>query len=158
MADLHVAITENLVENKQEMKERYDKLHKVQTSSWYIGQKVLYRTDRIKPRSNVVLTHKPYSEPHFIVDIVQKDNIGSAYKLVCCQSGRPVKGLVAGDRLKIAEEDALPLKVRLPSQLQRTAEAEVVSVPSARQAQIVTQHGNIVPHALQQQSSRPILP
>ena len=84
------------------------------------------------------------------MDIVQKDNIGPAYKLVCCQSGRPVKGLLAGDRLKIAEEDALPLKVRLPSQLQRRAEAEMVYVPNACRAQIVTQHENIMPHAVRQ--------
>ena len=153
LADLHVAITENLVENKQEMKERYDKLHKVQSPSWYIGQKVLYRIDRIKPRSNVVLTHKPYSEPHFIVDIVQKDNIGPAYKLVSCQSGRPVKGLVAGDRLKIAAEDALSLRVRLPSQLQRKAEAEIVSVPNACQAQVQTQDKNNLPRSVGQTES-----
>ena len=47
-----------------------------------------------------------------------------------------MKGLVAGDRLKIAEEDALSLRVRLPSELQRKAEAEMVSVQNACRAQI----------------------
>ena len=40
--------------------------------------------------------------------------------------------------------------MRLPSQLQRKAEAEMVSVPNACRAQIVTQHENILPHAVRQ--------
>ena len=116
LVDLHVAITGNLAENKDEMKQRHDRLHKVQTPSWYIGQRVLYKTDRIKPRSYVVLTHKPYTESHFIVDIAKDDNIRPAYKLVCCQSGKAVKGLVVGDRLKVAEKDILPLQMDLPTE------------------------------------------
>jgi len=40
--------------------------------------------------------------------------------------------------------------VRLPSQLQRRAEAEMVSVPNACRAQIETQDENILPHPVRQ--------
>jgi len=57
----------HLVESKIEIKERYDKEHKVVPPSWKVGDRVLLSEKRIKPHSNVVLTHKPYSNGPFLL-------------------------------------------------------------------------------------------
>jgi len=66
LADLHKAVNENRVESKMEIKEMYDKEHKVVPPSWKVGDRVLLLEIRIKPHSNVVLTHKPYSNGPFL--------------------------------------------------------------------------------------------
>ena len=65
LADLHKAVNENRVESKLEIKERYDKEHKASLPRWKIGDRVLLLERRIKPHSNVVLTHKPYANGPF---------------------------------------------------------------------------------------------
>ena len=72
LADLHKAVNENRIESKIEIKERYDKEHKLVPPSWKIGDRVLLLEKRIKPHSNVVLSHKPYSNgPFFITELVR---------------------------------------------------------------------------------------
>ena len=66
LADLHKAVNEKRVESKMEIKEMYDKEHKVVPPSWKVGDRVLLLEIRIKPHSNVVLTHKPYSNRPFL--------------------------------------------------------------------------------------------
>ena len=94
------------------------------------------------------------------MDIVKNDNIGPAYKLVNCQSGKVVKGLIAGDRLKVAEEDNLPLQIRLPSQLQRVqaasqAQAEADKRNTGSQAELATQAENSTQQNIQRDIIRP---
>ena len=72
LADLHKAVNENPVESKQESKEKYDKEHKTVPPDWKVGDRVLLLEKRIKPHSNVVLSHKPYkNDPYYITELVK---------------------------------------------------------------------------------------
>jgi len=97
------------------MKEEYDKRHNVKQPTFKVGQKVLLRDERVRPGSDQVLTQRPYCGPYFISDIIASDGIGEAYKLIHVQSGRSIKSLVSGDRLKHYEvDDREKLNERLP--------------------------------------------
>jgi len=75
----------------------------------------LLEDKRIKPHSNVVLTHKPFIGPYYIGDVVKgRDNIGPAYRLIAADSGKSLKRLVSGDRLKKFSADRTDLTARLP--------------------------------------------
>lgn len=115
LADLHKAVNENPVESKQESKEKYDKEHKTVPPDWKVGDRVLLLEKRIKPHSNVVLSHKPYkNDPYYITELVKgADNIGTAYKLVHADTGTPYKKLVPAERLKLYTADQLCQSYRL---------------------------------------------
>jgi len=101
------------------MKEKYDKRHNVKEPDFQIGQNVLLSDRRIKADSNRVLTHKPYSGPYIIKDVIQTDpSIGPAYKLVHELTGKPVNRLVNFDRLKLFNANSPNLDVNSPSRLQ----------------------------------------
>ena len=129
--------TENLKDTRQEMKSTYDRRHKVQEETWKVGQKVLLLDKRVNPGATRVLTHRPYSGPFFITQCVQGDKIGTAYKLVHADTGRAVKSLVNGDRLKLytADDrdkmiDRLPgLKKRRKVKIERDKPVEDPSLP-----------------------------
>jgi len=123
LKELHNAVSENREELKEEMKIKYDKENKVQDQGLRIGQKVLLQSHRIKPRSDCVLAHKNYVGPYFIVDICAKDGIGPAYRLVECESGKTLRRLISGDRLKPYLAERLELEARLPSRIPRIPRA-----------------------------------
>ena len=106
------------------MKSRYDYKNKVRDQGLRIGQKVLLQSHRIKPRSDCVLAHKNYVGPYFIVDICAKDGIGPAYRLVECESGKTLRRLISGDRLKPYLAERLELEARLPSRIPTMPKAE----------------------------------
>jgi len=117
LADLHKAVNENRIESKIEIKERYDKEHKLVPPSWKIGDRVLLLEKRIKPHSNVVLSHKPYSNgPFFITELVKgEEDIGKDYKLVHADTWKTFKKLVPAERLKLYTADQrVELTNRLP--------------------------------------------
>ena len=70
---------------------------------------------RIKSDSNRVLTHRPYSGPYIIKDVIRTDaSMGPAYKLVHETTVKPVSRLVNFDRLKIYNERAPNLDANSP--------------------------------------------
>jgi len=128
LKDIHKAVSENLIENKQEMKDDYDKRHNVKLPTFKIGDKVLLEDKRVRPGSDQVLTQRPYCGPYFIADTIAGDGIGEAYKLIHVQSGRSIKSLVSGDRLKHYEVDNREkLTERLPGVLAPPSEVKPVN-------------------------------
>ena len=87
------------------MKAEYDKRNKVKEPIFKIGDKVLLESKRVKPGSDCVSTHRPFSGPYFVSDVIAGSGIGEAYKLIQVNNGRSVKSLVSGDRLKLYEVD-----------------------------------------------------
>jgi len=71
---------------------------------------------RIKPHSNEVLCHKPYIGPYFIADIVGDNaEFGPAYRLIHVESGKALRRLISGDRLRLYTADRRAnLESRLP--------------------------------------------
>jgi len=121
LEDVHKGVAENLKDTRQEMKTSYDRRHRVQEETWKVGQKVLLLDKRVNPGVTRVLTHQPYSGPFFITQCVQSDKIGMAYKLVHADTGRAVKSLVNGDRLKLyTADDRDKLIDRLPGLKKRS--------------------------------------
>ena len=115
LKDILKAVTENLRENKQKMKAEYDKRNKVKQPTFTIGDKVLLEDKRVKPSTDRVLTQRPYCGPYFISDVIAGSGIGEAYKLIHVHSGRFIKSLVSGDRLKLYEADKRECRTgRLP--------------------------------------------
>jgi len=115
LKDIRQAVTENLTENKQEMKAEYDKRNKVKDPTFKVGDKVLLESKRVKPGSDCVLTQRPFSGPYFVSDVIAGNGIGEAHKLIHVNNGRSIKSLVSGDRLKLYEVDKRgELSGRLP--------------------------------------------
>jgi len=71
---------------------------------------------RIKPHSNEVLCHKPNTGPYFIADIVEDNaEFGPAYRLIHVDSGKTLRRLISGDRLRLYTADRRAnLESRLP--------------------------------------------
>ena len=70
---------------------------------------------RVQPGSSQVLTHRQYTGPYFIMDKIQGPKIGVAYKLVDVETGKSIKALIGGDRLKkYTADDRNTLNRRLP--------------------------------------------
>ena len=113
---LHEGVRQNRYESKEEDKIKYDEKNAVAPPRWKIGDRVLVHDKRIKPHSDQVLTHRPYNlGPHFIVDVVKgQDDVGQAYRLVDCNTGKPYRRLVAADRLKMYTGDRIDFQARLP--------------------------------------------
>jgi hypothetical protein len=88
----------------------------VKPNKFSLGDQVLLLDRQIKPRSDRVLTHRMYEKgPYFIVEIVKgNDTIGEAFKLSHCESGKTLRNLVNGDRLKHYDVDRTDLKAKLP--------------------------------------------
>ena len=145
LADLHKAVNENRFESKIEIQERYGKEHKVVPPSWKVGDRVLLLERKIKPHSNVVLTHKPYSNgPFFITELVKgAEDIGVAYKLVHAETGKIFKKLVPADRLKLYTADQrVELTTRLPPGDQ-LANSKAASGSSVRPGILLQSHDNV---------------
>ena len=112
---LHEQIKVDKMVVKAEDKARYDAKNKVQEPTWYVGQMVLLEDRRVKPHSDVVLTHKPYVGPFYITEIIQGDaNIGSSYRLIDVKTGKTFRYLVTKDRLKRYDANRADLSVRMP--------------------------------------------
>ena len=127
LTDIHKAVSDNQVDNKREMKDKYDKYNRVVEPSWKIGDKVLIEENRIAPGSDTVLTHRKFKGPFLISDIVKGDQIGTAYRLVNMETGHPLKSLIGTDRLKAyTVDDREALSNRLPGvKISRVKKAEV---------------------------------
>jgi len=94
-------VYQNLEESKAEMKQYYDKYHKVKTEPFVVGDKELMINKRIPAHSSRVLTRHNYNGPYIIASKVQRyDQIGPAYKLVEMKTGRSLKYLVTPARIK----------------------------------------------------------
>jgi len=115
LKQLHDELKVNKQEVKQEYKQEYDNIHHVKAPAYKIGQRVLLLDRRVKPHSDNVLTLRPYAKgPFIIVDLVKgHDDIGMAYKLAQCDSGKPYRSLVSADCLK-SYVDRTKLDKRLP--------------------------------------------
>ena len=72
----------------------------------------MLRTFRPDVRNNKILTHQPYIGPYIITGIFASDRCGSAYRLVQGDTGKPLRRLITGDRLKAYHID--PQAVKLP--------------------------------------------
>ena len=55
---------------------------------------------KVPPGSQSVLTYPQYHDPYFISDVVLGNSIGIAYKLDDVATGKVIKCLVSGERLK----------------------------------------------------------
>ena len=113
---LHEGVRLNKLEIKEEDKAQYDKKNSVAPPQWTVGDRVLVEDRRIKPHSESVLTHRPFNlGPFFVSEIVKgKDDIGQAYRLVDCNTGKPYRRLVSADRLKSYTADRVDFTARLP--------------------------------------------
>ena len=129
---LHDAVRCNRIESKQEMKAQYDRYHKVKFPTFQVGDVVYMKDTRVKPNSPRVLTHRPYSGPFIIRDVVQyNDTVGPAYKLVHAASGKIIKRLVNVDKLKKCPTDAEKRKEQPENKTEMTNE-------TARNALVIT--------------------
>jgi len=125
LKDIHKAVAENLKDTRQDMKTGYDRRHKVQEATWKVDQKVLLLDKRVNPGAARVLTHRPYCGPFSITQCLQGDKFGVAYKLVYVETGRVLKSLINGDRLKLyTVDDRDKLIDRLPG-IKKRSEAKV---------------------------------
>jgi len=82
------------------MKATYDRRHNVTDPTWCICDEVLVLDKKVPPVSQSVLTYPQYHGPYFISDVVHGDSIGIAYKLINVTTGKVLKCMVSGDRLK----------------------------------------------------------
>ena len=97
-------------ECKLKAKETYDRKYKVKTPDYCVGQTVLLKDNRIEANLNKLLTRRSYLNDEFlIVEVVQNDKIGPAYKLLNRRTGELIKNLVNFDRIKAfhTPDDAL---------------------------------------------------
>ena len=98
---LHEAVRRNAVDTKVAMKRQYDDYHNVKEPDIKEGDEVYLKDVRIKPHSNRILTHRPFSGPYIVKTVVRHDrSIGPAYKIVHAKTGKEVRRLVGIDRLK----------------------------------------------------------
>jgi len=89
------------IESKQKMKIEYDRRHRAKSPDFEIGQQVLLKDVRIPPRSNKVLTKRPYSpHPYIIKQVINFHGAEPAYKLRDPNTAKDLRGLIAHDRLK----------------------------------------------------------
>jgi len=105
LQDIHEGIHKNIVETKLEDKRDYDKRNKAIAPSWFVGQKVMLQTFRPDVKNNKILTYKPFTGPYIITGIFASDGCGEAYRLVDESTGKPLRRLITGDRLKIYHTD-----------------------------------------------------
>ena len=112
LKEIHKGVSKNIVEAKIEDKQVYDSRHKAVLPSFYIGQNVLLRTFRPDIKNNKILTYRPYTGPYIITGIFESDACGAAYRLVEGDTGKPLRRLITGDRLKAYHTD--PQAVKLP--------------------------------------------
>ena len=119
---LHEGVRLNRLEIKEEDKDQYDKKNAVAPPPWKVGDRVLVEDRRIKPHCDSVLTHRPYNlGPFFVSEIVKgKDDVGQAYRLVDCSTGKPYRRLLSSDRLKRYTADRVDFTARLPRLSNRT--------------------------------------
>jgi len=120
---IHDAVVLNQKDNKEQMKVAYDKRHNVSSPTFKVGDKVLLQDKRVNPKSNQVLTKRPFHGPFFVADVIQgQADIGQAYKLIKEKTGKTLPSLISGDRLKeYRVEDRIDLDKRLPGAKPREA-------------------------------------
>ena len=115
LKDLHDQVRIGKEQIKMDDKIQYDKQNNAMETDWKVGQKVLLLDKRVRPHSDTVVTHRPFNGPYFIADIVQScPSIGRAFKLIHVDSGKSMKQLVSGDRLKPYSSDRVDFTHRLP--------------------------------------------
>jgi len=141
LKNLHQGVKENRREVKQEDKAQYDKRNAVAPPQWKVGDRVLVLDKRIKPHSETVITHRPYNlGPFFVADIVKgKDDVGQAYRLVNCNTGKPYRRLVSADRLKSYTADRVDFTARLPKLKSNSSSQDL---PAEQQRQTTDDTGN----------------
>jgi len=83
LATIHKAVAESKAETKVEDQRQYDKRHSAVAPTWKVGDEVLLLDNKIKAKSEKVLTHHPYSGPFYVSQLVKgKDDVGLAYRLI----------------------------------------------------------------------------
>jgi hypothetical protein len=102
---LHKGTSQNLAETKSTDAAGYNRRHHTAVPSIKVGDEVYLLDRRIKPRSDQVLTHKPYTKRFVVVDKVEAPNIGTAFRLADIRTGQPLKSLIAPHRLKLCLSD-----------------------------------------------------
>jgi hypothetical protein len=96
----------NIAESKNAMKRAYDSRHRVKEPTLTVGTKVWLQNLQIKPHSSHVLTHRPYSGPYFITDVLTSiDHAeGPSYRIVHADTGKAHKAPVPAIRLKLCHD------------------------------------------------------
>lgn len=69
LENVREGVAENLKDTRQDMKESYDRRHKVEEETWEVGQKVLLLDKRVNPGAMRVLTHQPYTGPFLSLSV-----------------------------------------------------------------------------------------
>ena len=68
--------------------------------TFQIGDEVFLLDRRIKPRSDSVITHKPFQKRYVIIDKVASPNIGDTYRLADVINGKTLRSLISAHRMK----------------------------------------------------------
>jgi len=131
LKEIQTRVQTNSAESKAAMKTAYDQRYRVQPQPYCIGNKV-WLEQHVKAHSASVLTHRPYSGPYYLTEIVQPPDgsIGPAYRLVHSLTGKPHKALVPAYRLKPCE-DVQPLLEKFKPQAAKPVSSDppVGSIP-----------------------------
>ena len=72
LENVRQGVAENLKDARQDMKEGYDRRHKVEEETWKVGQKVLLLDKRVNPGATRVLTHQPYTGPFLSLSVYRE--------------------------------------------------------------------------------------
>lgn len=100
LAFIHAGVAANISETRQSDKAAYDKRHHVSPPTFQIGDEVFLLDRRIKPRSDSVITHKPFQKRYVIIDKVASPNIGDTYRLADVINGKTLRSLISAHRMK----------------------------------------------------------
>jgi len=88
---LHDRVKDSITEYKQQMRDTYDKAHKVAPLLYTIGSKVWLYTSQIKAGCKSVTSAKPYKGPFYITEVKQPTTgeAGITFMLTNCVTGKP---------------------------------------------------------------------
>jgi hypothetical protein len=134
MAAIRKAVKTNVLESKETMSDEYNKQHRAKDPPFTKGSFVLLHSP-VKGNSPSVLSHKPFSGgPWVIVDVVQNEGFGKAYRLAHSKTGKVRRSLVPSYRLKpFFSRDKLLQKYGQP---EATVKNDVVDInPPARRTE-----------------------
>ena len=71
LVELQKDVKENIILGKTDVKQQYDRGHKVVEPSWCVGNRVLLLNKRPDVQRNRILGHRPYNSPIWlIIDVV----------------------------------------------------------------------------------------
>ena len=99
-------VKQNIQQSKDTMKREYDKRNRARESSLAVGMKVWLNNPQIKPHSANVLSHRSFTGPWFITDIIKSptNEQGPSYRIVNAETGKAHKAPVPASRLKLCHD------------------------------------------------------